>query len=135
MGRSSNVAFIMKADIVKRFNDYVQKYDNDCQSIKTILEECKQKITSNEGDVLYYWKYVKWNSGNSPFFEIERFINQLDEENLSDKYLFVRLGEEWDDIEYRGHCDSLDDEDSLYYGQPFFLEVVREIKFIGKHPD
>lgn len=57
-------------------------------------------------------------------------MDQLDAENLSEKYLFIRLGEEWDDVEYRGECGSPYGGENIFY-----LEAVREIIFQGKPPD
>lgn len=39
------------------------------------------------------------------------------------------VGEEWEDIEYRGNYEDEDGEN------PFGLEVDREITFFGKHTD
>lgn len=56
-------------------------------------------------------------------------MNQLDNEKLSDQYLFVRIGEKLEDIEYRGNLEDENGENS------FGIEVVRKINFYGKRGD
>lgn len=128
MSYCCDIALMLKADIVARFNQYVSKYDNDLKEVSTFLQVCKQRLISKDGDVLYYWNYYKnWRYFYPPTFAIQRFMNHLDDENLSDHYLFIRLGEEWDDVEYRGEFGS------PYGGENvFYLEAVREIVFCDK---
>ncbi|HAG80416.1 MAG TPA: hypothetical protein DCL61_04395 [Cyanobacteria bacterium UBA12227] len=126
MGYTSDVAFILKFEITEQFHDYIQRYDNDDKSVAELMNECKQTVKSDSGDILYYWEFIKCSSGNAAVFVIERFIDQLDIEDKSDKYLFIRMGEEWDDIEERGYFGD------RYGNNVFLIEVVREIIFWQK---
>lgn len=132
MSYCSDVAIGLKADIVERFQQLFGSYYFEERGEKKLTyfwERFKQQVTSENGDVLYYWKYIKWEREFPEVDIIERFMEQLDRENLSEKYMFVRVGEEWDDVEYRGDCE---DE---YGDKLFYLEAVREIVFWGKSSD
>lgn len=130
MSYCSDVALVLKAKILERFNQFLIESDNELQEVNTFLQECKQRLISENGDVLYFWKYKEWQQNYLPVFVIERFMNHLDNENISENYLFIRMGEEWDDVEYRGEFGS------PYGGENvFYLEAVREIVFCNKSSD
>lgn len=127
MSYRSDIALMLKTEIVEQFHQNIHTSNNDSQQVNDFLQECKQQLISTDGDVLFYWTYKKWEKFYYPVFAIERFMDNLDRENLSDCYLFIRIGEEWDDVEYRGEFGS------PYGGENvFYLEAVREIVFYGK---
>jgi hypothetical protein len=129
MGYCSDVALVLKAEIVESFDQIFGYYYAEEQELKYFWEKCKQHIRAENGDALYYWRYIKWHHQCQEVDRVERWMNQLDNENLSDQYLFVRMGEEWEDIEYRGNFEDENGEN------PFDIEVVREITFYGKRGD
>lgn len=129
MGYCPDVVLVLKAGIVESFDQMIGSYYDEEQELKYFWEKCKQHIIAENGDVLYYWRYIKWYRRCQEVDLVERWMNQLDNENLSDQYLFVRMGEEWEDIEYRGNFEDENGEN------PFYIEVVREITFYGKRGD
>jgi hypothetical protein len=67
---------------------------------------------TEEGAVLFRWDYVKWYASYEEVEAIEDFMDWCEGENIEvdgdthpamDFFRFVRLGEEADDTEVRGH--------------------------------
>ena len=79
----------------------------------TTLEDADTHYTSKEGDQLWFWNWTKWYS---TFPEINWLQAQLNELDAQDFY-FIRIGEEFDDVETDGSwCEN-----------PFEMEVSRGI--------
>lgn len=57
----------------------------------------------NDGSESYSWDHVKWYDSYACVNAIEQFMDRLDTEDMEDQYRFVRIGEESDDNEQRGH--------------------------------
>lgn len=70
------------------------------------------------GAELWYWSWLKWYVDYPDVHWTEDFINRLDDGD----FMFVRLGDDADDNEERGQ----------FWGNPFDLGLVREIRFVGK---
>ena len=56
-----------------------------------------------EGHLLVTWDSIKWYSDYPEVNVIEKFISEMDEdEDKGEMFRFVRIGENFDDIENRG---------------------------------
>ena len=77
---------------------------------------CEAVRHSDEsGAVAYYWDNVKWYAD---FLEV-RFIENLTVELDWEDFLFIRVGEDSDDTEYRGG----------FWDNPFPMGLARSITF------
>jgi hypothetical protein len=73
-------------------------------------------ILKEDGSVLRYWKWYKWYDEYAEVQLANRVISELEDE----EFLFLRVGDDHDDIEERGH----------YYESPFSsLCLVRQITY------
>lgn len=83
MGYCSDVAIIIQLEIVGRFQQMFGTYHTEERGLSYFWNRCKQQLDSENGDVIYYWRYIKWNRGCPEVDIVERFMDQLDNENLS----------------------------------------------------
>ena len=81
--------------------------------VENLLAHADTHYTSKEGDQLWFWNWTKWYS---TFPEINWLQAQLNELDAQDFY-FIRIGEEFDDVETDGSCCE----------NPFEMEVSRGI--------
>ena len=120
MGYRSDVALILdKESVIKlhaaiadsSLNEETRKEVNDL-----FAHPSRHLHDPEGGSELWYWDSVKWYSDYPDVSFIENFIS----ENCDlDNYRFMRVGEEWDDIEVEG----------CLFDDPFDLYVERRIKF------
>jgi len=86
-----------------------------------IVHEARSTLTSADitykdeetGSEVFYWKCVKWHPGSVRTTIIENVIDNLDSKN----YLYIVIGEKFDDIHIEGS----------YYNNPFNMHLVRSI--------
>lgn len=81
-------------------------------------------VKDTDEAVLYYCDDVKWydNNPDYPLVSIvEEYFDKMDKENRDSDYIFVRIGEENDDLETRGN----------YWNNPFDFGYIRKITFEG----
>lgn len=70
--------------------------------LPSLVEDAEQG-KHNDGVESYEWEAVKWYHRFACVSAIEAFMDRLDEEDMEDQYRFVRIGEDDDDNETRGH--------------------------------
>ena len=58
----------------------------------------RHEIDKESGDELWLWSSVKWYDGYPEVDLFMNFLNEIDE----DDFVFIRVGESYDDIERRG---------------------------------
>ena len=87
----------------------------DFAAIKMLIGGEPSKIDESTGAVVFLWKGEKWYE---EFAEMA-FVAKLMDSLPSEDFLFIRLGEDYDDIETRGS----------YCGKPFGMYVERKIAF------
>lgn len=118
MGYRSDVALALTKEGVEKLHVAIANVGQE------ILEELIELFTnpdkhlgdSETGAELWSWKDVKWYADYADVAFVENFIfNEADPNN----YHFIRICEEWDDIEVEG--DFLDN--------PFDLHLIRDIDF------
>ena len=107
MGYRSEVAVVVKNEDYEKFI----KGNSDFKDLMNIAE-----VTKNEDLVMIYWDWIKWYLEYEDISIIEATMDKLDEQNAP--YKFVRIGEDWDDVDVRenwgveGECDRI----SVYRG-------------------
>ena len=82
-------------------------------AIKMLIAGEPSKIDERTGAVVFLWKGEKWYE---EFAEMA-FVAKLMDSLPSEDFLFIRLGEDYDDIETRGN----------FCGTPFNISVERKI--------
>ena len=85
-------------------------------AIKMLIGGEPSKIDESTGAVVFLWKGEKWYE---EFAEMA-FVAKLMDSLPSEDFLFIRLGEDYDDIETRGS----------FCGKPFWMYVARKIAFL-----
>ena len=51
------------------------------------------------------WEYVKWYNSYPEVKQVEAFLSKLENLDRDDEFSFLRLGEEFGDVENRGNSD------------------------------
>lgn len=125
MGYYSNVGIALSKEgyekFIKHYNDTFSYRQNEFESDLRYYEEEKKKMNNPEhvaedGSVFYHFPEIKWYEGAYPEIQIiMSSLFQLDE----DEYLYIRLGENIDDIEERGY----------FYDNPFSFGIQRYLNF------
>ncbi len=83
---------------------------------RNFLEEANMhSIDSKSRAEFFHWDSVKWYQ----MFEEIACINSVMEELDDEDFLFIRIGEDFEDIEIQGR----------YWDNPFNLDVVRTVEF------
>lgn len=83
---------------------------------RNFLEEANMhSIDSKSRAEFFHWDSVKWYQ----MFEEIACINSVMEELDDEDFLFIRIGEDFEDIEILGR----------YWENPFNLDVVRTVEF------
>mgnify|MGYP000550095937 CR=1 FL=1 len=84
-------------------------------AIKMLIAGEPSKIDEGSGSVVFLWEGEKWYDEFDEIAFVGEFMNNLPHED----FLFIRLGEDYDDIETRGS----------FCGKPFGMYVERKIAF------
>ena len=82
-------------------------------AIKMLIGGEPNKIDEGSGSVVFLWEGEKWYDEFAEVAFVEAFMNSLPSED----FLFIRLGEDHDDIETRGS----------YWCNPQRVRITREI--------
>ena len=121
MSYRSEVAIAMR----KEDYELLKKFDESNQDLLDLLKVAT--IREKEDATSLYWDWLKWYDSFSEVQAIEEFLGKLSDEDKP--YKFIRIGEEWDDIEreenwgdemkYGEVCYTINDMLSLYRGIDF----------------
>lgn len=68
------------------------------KEIRDFVNSAEVRTDDESGDVSYLWTEIKWYADYVEVKFIEHFVNTIDD----DEYLFIRIGESDDDLEYLG---------------------------------
>lgn len=110
MGYYSEVAIGMSKKAHEKFIAFLTgemlkgKFDADDESPFEVLENAEK--TEYENAIVYKWDSIKWYSDYKSISAIEEALDNLDdisEDDSDSNYIFIRVGEESDDIETRGY--------------------------------
>ena len=120
MGYYSDVALCLTKNGMDQLKSaLVQAERNNPENfaaIKMLIAGEPSKIDEGTGAVVFLWKGEKWYE---EFAEMA-FVAKLMDSLPSEDFLFIRLGEDYDDIETRGS----------FCGKPFGMYVARKIAFL-----
>ena len=87
-------------------------------SVTNLLGYAEQHyIDQTTGAEMWYWDWIKWYGGNFAYYENIKFIEDTLAALEDDEYRFIRIGEEYEDVELSG----------TFWDNPFELELVRGI--------
>lgn len=82
---------------------------------RNFLEEAMYAVDSKSRAEFFHWDSIKWYQ----MFEEIACINSVMEELDDEDFLFIRIGEDFEDLEIQGR----------YWENPFNLDVVRTVEF------
>lgn len=116
MGYYSEVGLCLTTDASQRLQELLQTENNEetRQMVEDLLSEARH-LTTDNGAAAYYWDNLKWYADFSDVSFIETFISSLPWED----YLFIRVGEDNEDTDYRGGL----------WDNPFTMGLSRCITF------
>ena len=117
MGYYSDVALCLTKNGMNRLKAALAEAERinpvDFAAIKMLIGGEPSKIDEGTGAVVFLWKGEKWYDEFAEVAFVEAFMNSLPSED----FLFIRLGEDHDDIETRGS----------YRCNPQMVRITREI--------
>ena len=117
MGYRSDVGLALTQAAVQTLNEKLNALNKMSEAFSVITDffayADKHFEETESGSEVYLWEYVKWYEEFPDVGFIERLLAELD---WSD-YLFIRIGEELDDIDTRGS----------FWDNPFDLGISRSI--------
>ena len=121
MGYRSDVAITMR----KEDYELLKEFDKENKNLIDLLESAT--IREKAGAVSLYWEWLKWYDSFSEVEAIEEFLGKLSDEDKP--YKFIRIGEEWDDIEREENWG-----DEMKYGEVCYtvndlIHIYRGIEF------
>ena len=112
MGYRSDVAIALASEAIALLKEKLEA-TKDADK-RYLFDNPDHHATDNDtGDELFRWNQVKWYDGYPEVDFVSRFLRELD----SSSYLFVRVGEQYDDIELCGD----------YWTNAFGLDVATSI--------
>ncbi len=117
MGYYSDVTLILRADaaakLQKSLADGTAASDASAVEAKRLIDNASHCHRAADGAVLYQWTAVKWYD---EFPEVQ-FIGRFLEGVNGKSYYFIRIGEDYDDIEVSG----------AYEAEPFGICLERYV--------
>ena len=121
MSYRSDVAITMR----KEDYELLKEFDKENKNLIDLLESAT--IREKAGAVSLYWEWLKWYDSFSEVEAIEEFLGKLSDEDKP--YKFIRIGEEWDDIEREENWG-----DEMKYGEVCYtvndlIHIYRGIEF------
>lgn len=119
MGYYSETAFVLTAEAAEAVREAIsnQILDTALKTEKFLQEAETHSIDGQSRSELFHWNAVKWYSEFEEIGCIERILQDLE----SSEYLFIRIGEDYSDIETKG----------TYWDNPFGVDIVRTVEFSG----
>ena len=118
MGYTYDIALMVANASRKVIENALLKSTEEIRGFFTDL--CDSIFTDSEsGDVLYIWTFNKLSSSKEEF--LDELVELIPDENLR----FIKLGENWNDIEILG----------LYFNKNFDLDLARDIRFRKPNDD
>lgn len=122
MGYYSDVGLAITGHARELLDDAILKIRDDYKPVTDFLiNRSYLKEDKASGAQAYVWEGIKWYENNDDYPEVRFFQNFLKTLDCSD-YLFIRIGESFDDVEI----------DGTWWNNPFGMHIAREIK-LAKH--
>ena len=103
MGYRSEVVLAVNKEIMPEFLAYLAT--NDEAKRLVFSDHCHlDQDYCGEGHLLVNWTSIKWYEGYPDVDVIEKFTCEMDADtDKGEMFRFVRVGEDYDDIEQRGY--------------------------------
>jgi len=116
MGYYSKVGLVLKKEANIKLQKELEEINGEPHEL---FNGWRDKFLTDEktGAVLYYWDAIKWYGDECDW--ANEFLEKLD----SREYLFMRLGEDFDDLEEKG----------LFSDNPFDLRATGKLEFTGEN--
>jgi len=103
MGYRSDVAIAIHKDLQGDFLTFLNTTELMAEIFGDMSDFHLDKDYQDSGHWLFICNGVKWYSSYKDIEMFEKFFNAMDEDDdYQEKYRFLRIGEEIEDIEYRG---------------------------------
>jgi len=115
MGYSSRVGICISQDTAIQLEAIIRLLSQPLQEEVTSLFEDADVKKQDDGCRAWYWDGFKWYSSDSGIAFLEGYLDDLE----WDQYLYIRVGEELDDVDYRGGL----------WDNPFGMCLTRAIEF------
>ncbi len=128
MGYYSEIGLCLNNTAHEKMLAELKKQDETIQAEVHDLLAAAQKYVAIQGNdheaTLYHWSWIKWYSQFPEVKFMEDFIATLtDDDDAPLQYRFVRIGEEYEDIEVHGS----------YYENPFEMDAGRGVYISDSH--
>ncbi len=121
MGYRSDIGLALTQSAVQRMHQKLNTLDKNSEAFSVITDFIayadKHYEDADTKAKVYLWNYVKWYDD----FKEVNFLEELMQELNEQDYLFIRIGEDYDDTEVRGD----------FWDNPFALEINRGISIIS----
>ena len=103
MGYRSEVVLAVNKEIMPEFLAYLAT--NDEAKLVVFSDHCHlDQDYCGEGHLLVNWTSIKWYEGYPDVDVIEKFTCEMDADtDKGEMFRFVRVGEDYEDIENRGY--------------------------------
>ena len=111
MGYRSEVVLVVGKEVMPQFMVTMAK----CPEARAMCWDGAERVMDyddEEGSILFRWDYIKWYDSYEEIQAIEDFMDWCDGEDIDvdgdthaamDFFRFIRIGDEMDDTEVRGH--------------------------------
>lgn len=103
MGYRSDIGLALTQSAVQRMHQKLNTLDKESETFAVITDFIaytdKHYENADTGAEAYLWNYVKWYDD----FKEVSFWEELMQELNDQDYLFIRIGEDYDDTEVRGY--------------------------------
>lgn len=117
MGYYSDVALCLTKNGMDQLKIALAEAERDkpdsLAAIKILIGDEPSRTDESTGAVVFLWEGERWYDEFDEIAFVEEFMDNLSHED----FLFIRLGEDYDDIEIRGS----------FCGTPFNISVERKI--------
>ncbi len=117
MGYRSDIGLTLTQSAVQRMHQKLNTLDKNSEAFSSITDFIaytdKHYEDTNSGAEVSLWECVKWYEEFSDVSFIENLLAELDWKD----FLFIRIGEDYDDTEVRGD----------FWDNPFELGLTRKI--------
>ena len=115
MGYRSHVGICMAQDAFTQLEAKIQMLPQSLQEEARSLFGDSEFTREDEGSRVWYWEGFKWYSGDPDITFLKGHLSDLEDE----QYLYIRVGENLDDVEYHGR----------FWDNPFGMCLTRGIEF------
>ena len=121
MGYRSDVGLVLS----KHGVSVLQNHLRDTDLSETVKEDVRNLLTHADahfrdettGSEAWMWESIKWYETESHYFQDVRFVADTIRELPEDEYYFIRIGEDYEDVDVQGG----------FWDNPFGMSLERRI--------